>query len=162
MFDEIEQFIRKAAQAAQEAADRARAEQEAKRRPPQQQQPPQRPPQRQKPRQQQRPQQARTPPRVLEPIIDAEVLQPIPRAPLSGRPAEQLAYEVELADEKMQSHVHEVFDHKLGRLQQSADTSPPSGPAVNVKAVAFHELLTQPGNLRNAVILAEILKRPEF
>src|SRR5690349_8807797 len=70
MFDEIEQFIRKAAQAAQEAAEKAKAEQEGKRRP-QQQRPPQqgqRPPQ-QRPPAKRLPQQSvqqQQPPRVLE------------------------------------------------------------------------------------------------
>ena len=155
MFDEIEQFIKKAAQAAQEAADKARREQEAKRRPP----PPQRPAKKQRPPQ-------RKPPQASPQVLDAEIVEDglaarrLPAARLSSlTETDHLAHDVELADDKMQAHVQGVFEHKLGRLQQSA-AEPQAVNNAGIDLIA--KMLTNPRDVRNAIILAEVLKRPEF
>lgn len=79
---------------------------------------------------------------------------------------------VDQADEEMQSHLQQVFDHQLGslapRLADSAEpaagdhaTAPSEAPtAMPTTAEALAVLLSNPQSLRGAVILTEIFRRP--
>ena len=78
-----------------------------------------------------------------------------------------LGEEVDQADDKLEAHLHQVFDHKLGDLKKStleaAAVSPSQasreGPLPGAASIAH--LLVDPQNVRNAIILAEILRRPD-
>ena len=72
--------------------------------------------------------------------------------------SEHLAQGVDRRDEQMEEHLHEVFDHKLGQLKHS--TEPDTGTQRGTIAVQLSQLLSQPANIRQAVILAEVLRSP--
>ncbi|MHB1033152.1 MAG: hypothetical protein ACYC35_03920 [Pirellulales bacterium] len=83
-----------------------------------------------------------------------------------------LADEVVEAEEAMQSHLQEAFGHKVGRLGGEGATplSTPEAPAESVRReivetpttlVGLAALLSDPSQLRHAVVLQEILARPE-
>jgi hypothetical protein len=168
MKDEVEEFLRRA------AARRAQAE--AKRR--EQQQQAQQQAARPLP---QRPAPIARPPlqpvaeEVVE-IIDAEEADTTSRFSSSvsqhmrgttdiARHASSLGAEVDQADDKLEARLHRTFDHKLGQLkdtttaatpQQIKQAADPSSSAANMA-----RLLANPQSIRNAIILSEILNRPE-
>jgi hypothetical protein len=80
---------------------------------------------------------------------------------------EQLGDEIELADDKLEAHLHQVFDHKVGHLKKStmepaaASPSQPARETPPPAAASIAQLLANPQSFRNAFILSEILKRPE-
>ena len=80
-----------------------------------------------------------------------------------------LADDMVQADEKRVEHLQEVFRHQVGQL---ADETPPtiaSQESVSAKAPSaatgpafdLAGMFGQPGNLRQAILLQEILQRPE-
>jgi hypothetical protein len=84
---------------------------------------------------------------------------------------EMLGDRVESADEDMAAHLQQTFDHAVGRLKKTTDgpvqlapTSPSVAAIVTRDASPAHgiaELLRSPQSVRNAFILAEVLKRPD-
>jgi hypothetical protein len=92
-----------------------------------------------------------------------------------SRREEALGKEVAQADQQIDQHLHQVFDHSLSRLEtvvgetaappaavespEVADTTAPEIPATF--ATGLLALVTSPDSLRQAVILSEILHRPE-
>ena len=81
--------------------------------------------------------------------------------------AQQLGQEVDLADDKLESRLHAVFDHKVGDLKKSTMEAGAASPTQASRdaplpgAASIAHLLVNPQNVRNAIILAEILRRPE-
>jgi hypothetical protein len=81
-----------------------------------------------------------------------------------------LGERVGLADDAMEAHLHEKFDHQLGQLAR--DESPPETQAdrsgepraggADISATGISQMLGSIQNLRQAIALAEILKRPEW
>lgn len=139
MPDDIEEFLRRAAQ------------RRAGRRPPVEPAPaPARP----------------NPPRRIEPeIVDAEPIQDLPKhlaqyldTTSFQQRAAHLAEEVDQADEKVEAHLHETFDHTVGDLT-GKPASEPARPAAAPDSL-LHQL-ARPGNLRQAIIFSEIFRRPE-
>jgi hypothetical protein len=65
----------------------------------------------------------------------------------------------------MAAHLHQVFDHKLGQLRSSA-TEPaaaePNKLAADMTADQVLRMLRSPASVRDAIVLAEVLKRPEW
>jgi hypothetical protein len=82
---------------------------------------------------------------------------------------EHLAEEVGHADEEMERHLHEKFDHRVGTMGRSgAGTDRPYSDAPSDEATetpstaaAFAELLRTPQGMRQAIVLGEILAPPE-
>lgn len=83
--------------------------------------------------------------------------------------ASHMGEQVGLADEKLEARLHETFDHALGQLQ---DTSHASQKEAAKEAAArkpaqpgmpghLAEMLRSPRNVSQAIILSEILTRPE-
>lgn len=75
----------------------------------------------------------------------------------------QLGAEVDLADDKLEAHLHAVFDHDLGQLKKTsgqAEVRPvqPVMPQLTLDSIA--RLLRSPTAARDALILAEIFQRP--
>ena len=69
---------------------------------------------------------------------------------------------VEQADEKVEAHLQEVFDHSLGQLSADETKTPTDAKASAPSAQSdLLALLKSPQSLRNAVILGEIFNRPE-
>jgi hypothetical protein len=78
----------------------------------------------------------------------------------------QLGAEVDQADDKLEAHLQQVFDHKVGQLKKQATDSVPKTPAVGEEAVTLTsaniaEMMRSPQAIRNAIILGEVLHRPE-
>lgn len=171
MVGDIEEFLRRAAQR------RAQQQQPTK---PQAGPPKARPPQNPPP-QAQRPRPA--PRRPVE-ILEAEVIDESPRV-LRGSSVEahvkehlragvfdegisHLGEEVGRSDDRMEAHLHQVFEHDLGALgartsvaaDSSLDDDSPGQNRKPVKPTNYMELLANPASIRQAIILSEILARP--
>jgi hypothetical protein len=189
--DEVEEFLRRAA--ARRAAAQAQQQQRPPAPAPQQQwtpppqpQPPQPPP---RPFPQQQPFQQRRPATLsevvmLEPIdsVEAElveveladqqdrvgrsVMQHMRGTEAIAEHTRHLGEEVDLADDKLEARLHQVFDHKLGDLKRSTMESGAVSPSQASRdaslpaAASIALMLADPQSFRNAFILSEILKRP--
>lgn len=82
--------------------------------------------------------------------------------------------EVDQADEQMETHLHQVFDHRVGQLRDTSvgvkepaepqlDRSAPGaekGKAKGKGANFIAEMLRSPKSLRQAIVVSEILRRP--
>ena len=93
------------------------------------------------------------------------------------RRQKQLGKEVVEVDQEIGQHMKQVFEHHVGKLQAAdddAESSPPAEPQPQLvgaalaasedsTATAAHmfELLSSPDSLRDAIVLSEILNRPE-
>jgi hypothetical protein len=74
----------------------------------------------------------------------------------------RLGEEVNLADDKMEAHLHQVFDHRLGRLKESTAAESPSAPGESDDGLmSLLKLLREPRSIRDAILMGEILRRPE-
>ncbi|HEY2415253.1 MAG TPA: hypothetical protein VGI40_23625 [Pirellulaceae bacterium] len=177
MPDEVEQFLRRVAQM------RAQAEAQAKG-----QQPPAAP-QKKKPkaqRQQAAKQQSQAPlanrqfppplSAMLAEIVDPELAErpdcvarlvndDLRETQQIGEHTRRLGAEVDASDNKMQSHLHQVFDHQLGRLKSSSVETAlveSERSASELSLDQIRRMLLSPGSIRDAIVMAEILKRPEL
>ena len=128
------------------------------------------------------------PPRPLAPVVvEAEIvddadLTPV-RSPLSSvarhvaqhldtrdfaERADRLGDATEQADERMEAHLHQAFDHRLGNISAgtqsiTAAITPEADDEVRARVAANHPLLSmlrQPQSVRNAIIVSELLQRP--
>lgn len=80
----------------------------------------------------------------------------------------KLGAEVGFADDKMDSHVHQVFDHNIGALHHSTDKQSgdeeavpaQSGSEVSKAASDVRDMLSGARGVRKAVIMSEIINRP--
>jgi hypothetical protein len=78
--------------------------------------------------------------------------------------ARHLGEQVDQADDKLTAHLHQVFDHELGQLKQSGDQGPAKRDQVSPDALSpemISRLLRSSTAARDAIVLAEILQRPE-
>ena len=77
----------------------------------------------------------------------------------------KLGAEVGLADEKLEARMAK-FDHAIGGLEGMAsiqsDRVETEGPDKSHIAVGLLELFKQPQTIRQSILIAEILKRPNF
>lgn len=79
------------------------------------------------------------------------------------RRASQLGEEVGLADEHMDAHIAQRFDHQVGSLDLGDSAHAAAGAGET--AYDLNELiamLQDPRTLRHAIVLSEILRRPQF
>lgn len=102
----------------------------------------------------------------------------IQSAPISEHAA-RLGRDVAQADEKLEGHIHSVFDHQLGKLaKQPTQEAPAQGTDAAVwessverrerreaaqqsRAADIAKMLRDPDSMQQAIILSEILRRPE-
>lgn len=79
--------------------------------------------------------------------------------------ASHMGEHVGLADEKMEAHLHEEFDHVLGKLQDTSqgveEPSTADQPAVSLTPTDIVHMFHSPHTVRQAILMSEILKRPE-
>lgn len=80
--------------------------------------------------------------------------------------AEHMADQIEQADDDMERHLKQAFDHRLGTLRATqadsaapADTSTAPAPPQSM-ALGMAGVLANPQNLKQAILLKEILERP--
>jgi hypothetical protein len=90
--------------------------------------------------------------------VGDHVEQYFQKSQFKNRP-EQLS-KVDQADEQMDARVHEVFDRQLGTLA-GATSSNAAAASMMAKPNQLAGLLRDPRSLRNAIILQEILAPPE-
>ena len=134
----------------------------------------------------QAPQQPAPPPDIQ--ILDAEVInEQVPQAQiLSGGSVDQhvsqhiadgvfddrlaqLGQEVDRSDDLMEAHLQEHFEHDLGQLgaktaaaaESTLDDDSPKAPPPPIQPGDFARMLCDPASIRQAIILSEILTRPE-
>lgn len=164
MLNELEEFLRRAAQRALEAQQKQLAQQQ--------------PPPRAAPPSHERPAPARLVPQAE--VVEAELIEQPNRVAQSvqhharssqqfSQHAAQLGERVGLADDMLEARLHQTFDHKLGRLTQSGGHTLPEAPPDNTDTLAasstqaMHPIAQLFGNalsIRNAIMLREILDRP--
>jgi hypothetical protein len=125
----------------------------------------------------------RTRPRMLQPeVLDAEIVSAEVVPDIATSVSQHLdtrtshfGEEPGLADDRVEARLHQTFDHKLGQLTQSGPivaqqttvrsatdnaAEVTTSPANEALGFLINALRT-PQNLRQAVILGEILTRPE-
>jgi hypothetical protein len=81
--------------------------------------------------------------------------------------ASHLAENIEMADDRLESRLKSTFDHEVGHLDHDTvtDDAPPPifGKADGSDAIGdLVRMLRSPIGIRNAVLLKEILNRPDF
>ncbi len=71
------------------------------------------------------------------------------------------------ADDKMEAHLHRVFDHGIGSLAHEEDNAlelqaqgEPGGAFPATAAAGLAAMFANPGNIRQAIIIQEVLNRP--
>ena len=74
---------------------------------------------------------------------------------------QHLAEEVSHADEKLEAHLQERFQHKLGALRSQQTVGEPIRTP-NKAAKEIAHLLRSPEGVRQIIVASEILRRPEF
>lgn len=77
----------------------------------------------------------------------------------------QLGKQVDAAQQKLQEHLQQVFDHELGRLSKTASSTaatPHEKPVPEVTLEGLRAMLQSPGSVRDSIVLAEILRRPPW
>ena len=162
MFDEIEKFLKQAAESAQQDQQRRAAEQRRR-----QQQQQQRQPQRAAP----------PPPRTLvqeSMVVEAQLAEVTPLGDLEkdfrstdeiSAHTRQLGSEVGLADQNLQAHLSQTFDHQVGTLKKGrgvTDVGPARAAGDSMEATdSIFRMIASRDGIRDAIILGEVLRRPE-
>ncbi len=116
---------------------------------------------------------------VAQPVLQAEVIAD--RASVAdhvrsylasgkfARETNELGSEVAQADEKMEEHLRERFEHRLGRLGTMGGVTalPQSAPAPEAPSAApagiaaeLAAMFRTPASVRQAVVVSEVLNRP--
>jgi len=165
MRDEVEEFLRRAAQRRAQAESKRRGELQQAAQPPE----PRPAPINRAP--------LRSPKPVphLEPlveIIEAEEANTSDRFSSSvqqhmlgsaeiSRHASNLGAEVDLADDKLEARLHQTFDHQIGALKDTTTAAKVIVAGGTAGAFSVTAMLASPQNIRNAIILNEIFARPE-
>lgn len=75
--------------------------------------------------------------------------------------AHTLGADIDQADERMVAHLQQTFQHQLGSLEPK-QIQPRPIKRQNKSAAEIAELLRSPKGMRQAIMLSEILRRPEI
>ncbi|HJN10250.1 MAG: hypothetical protein QGG09_00045 [Pirellulaceae bacterium] len=88
-----------------------------------------------------------------------------------GERISHMGEEIDHADDRMEAHLHGYFEHKLGDLGGETslasnssldDDNAGQGPGdQETAAFDIQKLLHSPTNIRDAIVLSEILRKPE-
>lgn len=78
--------------------------------------------------------------------------------------ASHLAETIEHADDRMDQHVHDVFDHEVGNIHDPIGNPAIPTPGQNISPIAqdLLNLFKSQHSIRQAILVNEILKRPDF
>ncbi len=98
-------------------------------------------------------------------ILSTDELQPIPAANVHEEvpqlaPTSERDQEVGRAEERLEEHFHEAFDHQVGALQHEDETDNASRKSSESSPQGLRQLLQSKSALRNAIIFREIIDRP--
>ena len=130
-----------------------------------------------------RPPQQQRQPEIVEIIDDVEIVEPrssgvgshvqthIDTSDIAEH-TRQLGERISSADEKVKRRLAQKFDHSVGSLGQDSiedqgEVSAQTTTAVEAedvpeRATELIQLFRSPGSIRNAILMNEILKRPDF
>lgn len=80
---------------------------------------------------------------------------------------DQLGDVIEQADERMEAHLEDIFEHKVGQLKKResdtiTDDVPANVKAPNELANSIVDMLRNPKTIQQSILIAEILKPPTF
>lgn len=77
---------------------------------------------------------------------------------------DHLAEDIEQADERMDAHLDEVFDHDVGKLGSGKGATDELNRSTrsNKATTGLLRMLQDPASVRQSIVIAEILKRPDF
>lgn len=98
------------------------------------------------------------PPGLRRDSVKDHVTRHISTAEIAAHTA-TLGKDVGFADERMEQHLHERFEHRLGSLERQLELPK---QAADSRAKDIVDLLRTPEGMRQAVIASEILRRPEI
>jgi len=110
-------------------------------------------------------------PEVIEDDIRSGSLQSHVQEHLSTREiadhAQHLSDRIRQADERVERQVHEHLDHQLGQLENNdtiTDDQLAQSAALDISPVSLQliQMLSSPESVRQAILVAEILRRPSF
>ncbi|MEM7784699.1 MAG: hypothetical protein AAF939_01885 [Planctomycetota bacterium] len=81
--------------------------------------------------------------------------------------AEQLGDRIASIHDQVEKEVHQHLDHDISRVDDTPTITDDPSPAIFGKrnanaAIRLKEMLSNPNDVGNAILLAEILKRPDF
>ena len=84
-----------------------------------------------------------------------------------GRHAEGLAERIQQTDERLESRLHQKFDHQIGKLDKDVHAEVETAASVTVDEVSaisssIIRSLTNPQSVQQAIIISEVLRRPDF
>lgn len=120
---------------------------------------------------------------ILDDLVEAEIIEATPLTDIGSHVsqhqfgvevshhADGLAEGIEQADERLSAHLHDTFDHRVGSMDDSTTfvgaggenaSDPATDTTANSRAAEIAEMLRNPQSVRNAVILSEILTRPDW
>jgi hypothetical protein len=77
------------------------------------------------------------------------------------RQVEKLGDRVEAADDDMNAHLQNVFDHEVGMLRAGGEGAPHSEALRQLSSSDIANLLREPQSIRRAILVSELLNRPE-
>ena len=115
-------------------------------------------------RQPRRPQPAVRPTPTLQPRnegVKEHVSKHIDTSDISQH-AEQLGHQLGQTDERVESRLHEKFDHKLGSLKREESPVKPEKKEKPDVTADIAAMLSHPDGMRQLIIANEILRRPEW
>lgn len=78
-----------------------------------------------------------------------------------------LSDRIEQTDERLEARLHKKFDHRVGTLDSKPSVQDDVVPVVKGEDISglakdLVEMLNSPKSVRQAILIAEVLKRPDF
>lgn len=125
-------------------------------------------------------QQAYSSPSMSQTVVAAELAEDTDRVAASvaahlrgteqiARHTAHLSDRVDVADDVMDAHLQQTFDHQLGRLKKTTDATPvvarqdsnaTAAVVAQATVLGIAHMLQNPQNIRSAIILNEVFNRP--
>lgn len=82
------------------------------------------------------------------------------RAREAAQVVRQLGRDIDLSDERMSQHIHNVFDHQVGQLTHGQTHVQTHEPHPQTTAAGLAAMIGDPVRMRQAILMNEILQRP--
>lgn len=74
--------------------------------------------------------------------------------------AEHLGDEISSIEQRLESHLHQTFDHQLGALRHQEDNADVRADQPDI-AAEIARMLSEPSGMRQLIVAQEILRRPD-
>lgn len=102
---------------------------------------------------------AMTPRTLRQESVPEHVARHISTAELASH-AGKLGDDLELTDERMEAHLKQTFEHQVGHLARTPEKSEARKQTTSAQELA--KMLSNPRGMRQAILAAEILRRPQL